>query len=629
MLNLWRLVKLILQGSKKQVLMDVTKYFVDTTGASYEDLLGKLVELKDGSLGNDSYDDWLVHESVALLGKNGVSLSECFENKDIMQGAVAGNKSRNEGEFYTPEAWCHEGREYLKEMLGEQWGKVNVWDASCGTGNLMKTADYPQDKMFMSSLLQEDIDIVHTLYPNATCFQLDFLQGIDYDRTNDYFVRKLPKRLQEIIKNNEPLVFFMNPPYKVGVAQRTEVGVYMSGRNMTKCALDIFNQFLYRIIMLKRVFGLTNLYLGIFGPVTVFHSKMLEDLFDDIKQEFVFNNGMFFDAGYFSSTSESVGWAIGYTTWRTKKSGEDDKLVVLESKFIDENGKMQCGGKRPFRAAEYELSTWIEPKDVTVYTVKPSVTTFDAFTGDALKTGVNALGQIMSSSYVIRGTRRCMLSSLPCVCGVDVTSENFWRVVASYTARRVYLKDEDAGTNSQYYSKPEIEIDGYREWVMSGLVLCIFDWQSYTGAYRGYQYGRKVYDVNNFLFPLSREVVESSIQSGVITDENIISDFRKFEGNNKFVTDLLPSALKMAVPEAVELYNFGINVLLDSLKGSVRKDAGYPLYTVSWDACLIQLRKAGIWTDANESELTRLLSNLKTRLLDGLYKYGFVMTLED
>jgi hypothetical protein len=41
-------------------------------------------------------------------------VTDCVENKDTLQTILAAGKSRKEGEFYTPEIWCVDGREYLK-----------------------------------------------------------------------------------------------------------------------------------------------------------------------------------------------------------------------------------------------------------------------------------------------------------------------------------------------------------------------------------------------------------------------------------------------------------------------------------------------------------------------------------
>lgn len=614
--------RMILKGHKKRLVTEVVRYYVETTGSTYDDFILTLTQTKNKSEENYTYPEWLAVRSYGMLKAQGIDAHVLVSNKDIVNASVNADSSRKEGEFYTPEVWCVEGRSYLKDLLGDLWGQAYVWDASCGSGNLMRSENYPADKLFMSSLLPEDIDIVKADNPDATVFQLDFLNGIDLDDNNKLFSQNLPPNLLKVLENDEPLVFYMNPPYKVMEASSSDVGLYMSSQGMSKSALDIFHQFMYRIVMLKRFYGLTNVYLGIFGPITMFHSDMIKPLYDEFKSEFKFQGGMCFDAGDFANTSESVGWVVGYTTWACKKEGEEDKSIVLTAKALDENDTIKEFGSKLITAVEENIHEWVKAQDIVRYDeYLPIVTNYNRFSDRFAKTPSNYLGGIMSSNYVIRATRRCSITTLPNPDLVPITQENFWRAVASFTARRCYMLKVNSFNNSQYMSKPDMSVEGYDQWLLDSLVVFLFDNASHQSAYRGIDLGHEVRDFANRLFPIPKDIVKS-----VVTDENILKDMEENDSENEFLLSILNEAYGKFSPEAKELYEHCLSLILETLTATNRRDFDYANWSVAWDAGFLQLRDIkGLISDEKQEKYRYLLSRLKHKLSDGVYKYGFIM----
>lgn len=613
---------MILKGKKKKVLTEIVRYYVESTGNAYEDFISTLQAGKDVVI--KDYATWLALKGFEILEDNGVTVDDCIENKDVIHASVKADKSRQEGEFYTPEIWCKEGRDYLKEILGDLWGKAYVWDASTGSGNLMRTSNYPQDKLFLSTLLDEDVPIVQSAYPDATVFQCDFLNDIDLDENNLFFSDKLPKKLVEVLKNNEPLIFYMNPPYKVMEATKTDVGTYMKDRGMGKCALDIFHQFMYRMVMLKRFYNHTNMHAGIFGPVTMYHSEMVEPLYNDFRSEFDFTGGMCFTASDFSNTSESVDWIVSYTCWSSHDRGiMNPKPMKLEAKAIDRsNGEevIKTIGSRTIQNVEDNIHYWVKADDIFTYEYMPEVTSLTGITGKLAKYPTNALACIMSSNYVIRATRRACVTSLPNTDNVPVTEDNFWRAVASYGARRCYATNQNPFNNCQYLSSPDTTKEGYEQWLIDCLTIFLFDYSALLGSYRGLELDGEVFNINNKLFPLSVEEVMS-----ITTDEAILEDAREFECDNSFILNILEDVKGKFSPKAKALYDFGIGMIKESLRGTYRKDEGYVNWTQSWDSGLAQIRDIkALFTDEVESKYTELLNAVRTDLLYGVYKYGIM-----
>lgn len=634
---------MILKGTKKRVLKDVIKYYVETTNNVYEDFISKISAPNALASENElPYDVWLAQKCFDILKKNSISLADCIENKDVIHSAIKEDKSRMEGEFYTPEVWCKEGRKYLKEMLGDLWGKAYIWDASCGTGNLLKSADYPQDKIFMSTLLEEDVPMVQSLLPGATVFQCDFLQGIDVKGsilTDMAFSDKLPAKLREVLENNEPIVFYMNPPYKVMKTENNELGVFMGTKtvadymnpgekgatSLKKCALDIFHQFMFRMFLLKRDYNLTNMYMGIFGPITMFHSEMLEPLFRLYKNDFVFNGGMCFTAGDFSNTSESVGWVIGYTTWRTKNDPtEEDKPIVLTAKVADADGNVSVIGDRLITNIEECLHDWCKKDSIPVNSSSkpaPICTSIFNFAESNAFDYDEAIGYMMSSNYVIRATRRACITSIPNTDSIPIIPENFWKCVGSYAARRCYATKVDPFNNCQYYNQPNVNVEGYNEWLIDAVVLLLFDYNSMQCAYRNMTVNGILLNKANKLFPIKKEMLAE-----VIHDERILEDMNTHPAENQMICDILEQIVPKFSPEAKALYDWAITYLVNSLAGNKRKEFNYDCCLQAWDAGLAQLRICkGYFTEEDENQYSYLLSKLKDKLFNGIYKYGFMV----
>lgn len=615
---------MILHGNKKKILKEVIRYYVETTDKKYDEFILEVSNTKGKQEAELSYSEWLAMKSYEVLKRYEITMSDCIENKDIINASINEESSRAEGEFYTPEVWCADGRSYLKEMLGDQWGKAYVWDASCGSGNLMRTEGYPTDKLFMSSLLPEDIEIIKATpeFEGVEAFQGNFVNGIDWDDRNMHFSETLPPRLRQVLENDEPIVFYMNPPYKVMEANSSDVGAYMASNGMAKCALDIFHQFMYRMVMIKRTYNLTNCYMGIFGPVTMFHSKMIEPMYNEFKEEFKFHSGMCFDAGDFSNTSESVGWIVGYTAWRSKQAGEEDKSIMLEAKTIGEDGMPKSIGSRLITSIDINLHNWVEPKDVVRYDGQlPMVTTFNNFYDQLHKTSDTAFGYMMSSNYVIRATRRACVTSLPTPDTIPVTPENFWRCVASFAARRCYASKQNPYNNCQYYSMPDTSVEGYDQWLADALVIFLFDSNSHPSAYRGIEQVGQTWDIANGLFPISQDIVRS-----VVTDPVILADMDANPVKNQELLKLLEGVQDKMSPDALELYQYSLQLILESLHGTRREEVGYADWTNAWDAGLLQIRHVkGLLTTEQKERYNYLLSKLKNHLYDGIYKYGFLM----
>lgn len=140
-------------------------------------------------------------------------LKEIDDFSIIADRLIEDTNRRFKGEFYTPPTWVNEAHKMVSKAFGDDWkDKYTVWDCSCGTGNL--TRDYEFKKLYCSTLNESDFDISKIYNKNATKFQYDFLND-DSSLNKDSLESnvKLPSSLLKSLKEDEPILFLINPPY--------------------------------------------------------------------------------------------------------------------------------------------------------------------------------------------------------------------------------------------------------------------------------------------------------------------------------------------------------------------------------------------------------------------------------
>lgn len=633
----------ILKGKQKEQTQEVVRFYTRETGEGYDKLLNDMLvfsNLPEQEMYSKPYEEWLAYKSLKLLDSLGVSIEDCVENKDVLRASllVTAQESREEGEFYTPEQWAKYCRDMLKEFLIKEdlWGKAVIWDASCGTGNLLRTLDdYPPELIFQSTLNKDDVEVVQKVWEEKggvveNIFELDFLNKLDYDIYNTEFLDQLPQKIQDTIKNNEPLVFFMNPPYKIGEAHKTDVGATMATKGMSKSALDIYHHFIYRIMLIKEVFSNNNIYINLIGPTTLFSSDTLKELYSELKVDHIFEDGIAFDIGEFSNVRGGTGWMVSFTMWRPKREEDEYAKEVELDTMIVIDGEITKGGKRVYRVVDNSLHYWLDSPDFAKHpqTLLPVATTFQTFSGVG-KAWNGVLGYIMTSPHAIRGTRRTAITTLPNGDNMPIVEENFFRAVASFSARRCYASKQNSYDNSQYWAAPDMEVEGYNQWLIDSIPLVLFDNAACQTSYRPLTYTSKDgltfnENIGNKLFPLSHDEVRA-----VATDEVLLKDLEENPTDNSFILSVIEQYRPYFSAEAEALYSYGCELLKYSLSGTIRKDNNYECWSNAWDAGLNQLRNAPKKDDVqhpiiDDSIYLKLVADLKLKLRYGVYKYKFL-----
>ena len=513
---------------------------------------------------------------------------------------------------------------------------VDVFSGNCGSGNLLRESRADMSHVYMSSLQEDDITLVKNTpeFEGVNAFQCDFLQGIDYDEYNTEFLDKLPPRLKEIIVNDEPLLIICNPPYKTGLAKATDVGRYMCDIGMGRPAYDIFYQFCWRVMRFVEMFNLSNCYYAFFGPLTFFTGAGANILLTEFEHCFEFLDGMCISAQEFSDTSESILWGIGGTVWKSRdgyQKEQSHKDILLEKKYLLPDGGVGCEGRVLYAPPREKLSDWVAPKDITFFNNAPLMTSHLTFKGSEVfdkvapksgKLADNALGTLMIGNTLTRSSDQSAILSMPSTIQyVNITEENFWRCVASYTFRRTY----DAGwaVAKKEISAPDTTVEGYDVWLKNALVMFLFEYKSMMSSLRGVSWGGyDNYVIRNKLFYLSEEEIRANCH-----DEVILHDLDEHPLQNQFMLKMIAESEPYWSPEIRALYDWCKNYTLFTL--DKRKEVNYKGSLDCADAGFQQLRTGGLWNDQLSEELTKIIVQARDYMRKDLDKFGFVSETED
>lgn len=509
-----------------------------------------------------------------------------------------------------------------------------LFSGNCGSGNLMRTSGHEGSKLFLSTLRKEDAEMVQGTFPDATVFPLDFLNKIDYDDANLEFFDQLPERLKEIFRNDEPLIFYMNPPYKSGSARGTEVGRYMCDIGLGKPACDIYYQFMWRVMSLVDRFNLSNCWFNCFGPLTFFTGSNAGLLLDEFEHVFEFVDGMCLSAQEFNDTSESIKWGIGCTLWKSRGGYQKDKLhhdILLDRKMKSPTGEIISTGKVLYAQPGEKLSNWVQPKDVIRYVPAPMMTSHVNFKGgeedptgkfapNSGKIAENALGTLMVGNTLTRSSDQSAILSMPTTIQyTSITQENFWRCVSSFVFRRIIEADWDIAKKE--ISAPKEDADGYSLWLLNALPMFLFEWKSLMSSIRDVNWNGTSYDVTNKLFYLSQDEVRE-----VCTDQRILDDMASHPAENDFILKQIEYARPYWVEDTAQLFEFCRNYTLFSY--NLREKAGYTAGTDAWDAGFQQIRSS-VWDDDLEKELLERVARARDYLRKDIMKFGFVAGVEE
>lgn len=636
-----------------QIAQEAVSYYTEITGNRWDSFFELVDEAIAGDIESQEGDLWLVHALANTVIDAGISLEELKSKKDIIKSVFDNDGRKLAGEFFTPVIWAEELHRYMDRLIPGWRGSYNVWDASAGTGNLVRTAGVDPSHLYVSTLQDDDIVVLRGLdaIGGSEIFQFDFLSTVD-DDWNNSFLDLLPDRLRQVILEDKPLIFLMNPPYKSGQAGNTGVGRYMTGnvglyRNVdfTRPAYDLFYQFCFQMMNIVARFNLKNCYCCLFGPLTLFTGSSAGVLLAEFERTFEFMDGMCISAQEFGGTSESIVWGVGASIWKSRggyhsEDGNFHKNILLDKKYLLPDGGIGCLGKIMYEQPKQKLSLWVAPTDTCEYVDYPVMTSHLTFKGGEVYENIaykrakerkDMWGTLMSQDTMTRSSDRSAVLSVPSSLQyMPIVKENFWRAVASFGFRRCY--EADWSVAKKDISSPNTGVEGYTEWLRNALVIFLFEYKSMMSSLRGvvWESQRGLPDElredccirNNFFFISPEEVREYCTDPVILKD---MEEHSQTEGQ-RFMLQALEESKPYWLPEVKELFDWCKTYILATY--DARKGVGYKGSLQSWDAGFIQVRST-LWDAIKlEPEYQRILTQAKECICKEVQRFGFVTEVQ-
>lgn len=554
-------------------------------------------------------------------------------------------KRRFHGDFWTPTIWANRAIEMITADLGADWReKYVVWDCAAGTKNL--TRDYHFNKLYSSTLHQSEIDMSTSYNKGSTTFQYDFLNDdIDVSPDKDPRDLKMPKSLFEALKNNEPIVFYTNPPYgqpgthmgssKEGISN-TKIGTLMRDENLGLASAELYCQFIYRVQKLSRDFNLTKIFFFFFNKGFLV-SPAFEKFTDQLLDQFRFNDGFMLNAGEFQGTSSA--WGIIFSNFEIKTSSSsrqtEFRFSVEKSEPGSEKGIEKTTDHTLRKVASDEvISDWAQiqskktlelnngkyPRLMGPFsgiTGKPSTQKFpDGLIGSMCFDG-NAVQNSDNYVFVLSGVAQKGHNRI-----IPITAQNFERASVTFAVRKSILSEASWINDKDIFRRPSEEFQTSSEWlefVHDCVVFSLFHRSSYQTSLRQFEYKDAFYSVPNEWFFLPRKKIIALAER---YDLPVISADAR-DADERFVYKYL-SKIQLS-DEARDLLLAGEGLVEKTFAKRYMADKDHPeWHLMTWDAGFYQAYK--IYTlyktefkDAYEA-LDKVRTHLETKIRKQVYK---------
>jgi hypothetical protein len=541
------------------------------------------------------------------------------------------NQRRFEGEFYTPLRFGKKAIHYLTEVLGKNWyktGKYRIWDMAAGTGNLEYHLPAESYKyLYMSTLHASESDHLKKVFPNATCFQYDYLNDdVEYILAKDSLPFepnwKLPKKLRDELKDESiTWLVFINPPFataQVGGAKgeskkgvsKTKVEVIMGKENTGHVKRELFAQFMFRLVheLPKKT------YLGMFSKLKYLNapdSIAYRDNYFNYKYE----SGFLFKSTNFNGVRGK--YPIGFLIWNLNME-RDSKTVKID---IANEDAITIGVKHLALIRKNEvLNNWFErPSNSNDYILPPlsnGISVKENNTDTRHRARPDFLASICSKGNDFQNANYVVILSSPSVSAgaFTVNKENFEKSLTLHAVRKIpkptWLNDRNQFLIPQ--SEPT------QVFVNDCVIWSLFASSNETTSLRNVEYLSNTYQIRNNFFPFSITELKEWDLKDTDFKQQLSIDENRFVANWIKKNELSKEA-RIVLEKGKEVYKFFYSHLNEMVTHNWKID--------TWDVGWYQIRRC---LDEHNlgmevlRELKKASNELANKILPQIEEFGFL-----
>ena len=518
-----------------------------------------------------------------MASKNKKTNIQSPENYDRF---IDDKERRSKGQFYTPKLFADYAHKMISEVLGNNWkDEYVVWDNCCGTKNL--TRDYKFKELYCSTLEKAELDISAQFNPEAESFVFDFLNEPIAGRESltGVYDDKLPKGLKDALLENKPIVFLLNPPYSCNGNMfgegkgNNQTSVYsIMTKNKINGRNELHNQFLYRIILLKQHFNLTNCHIALFCKPSFLTKPSYNKFREEFLKNFKYDIGILFNAGNFAQVSAK--WGISFNIWSSGEQQDKNNFVHTLVKVDD--GEIKKAGEKILYNLDNKkgLMEWVyngkqEKRTILFPSFKSRpIDLFEGKTGkitsDTISVIYDSMNGVGSSNifYVGNGGGR-----------FPITKSNFEKAVQAY-----FIKT--ARPSGWEYDKDELSSPSMQNNIFTNdcIVYTLFGCANIS--LRNVNYHDKLWDIKNEFFWMSK----SEIESLALKYDNDYCYKDAHSSSERFVYEKLQTITLS--PEANAVLDKANDIVRKTFKYRKQFDKEHPEYQImNFDCGWYQIKK--------------------------------------
>lgn len=429
----------------------------------------------------------------------------------------------------------------------------------------------------------------------------------------------------------------MNPPYgtsstftaekqKVdGLAETSVVG-RMREDKMDLACRNLFAQFIYRIMMIKEKYNLTNCHIALFCKPSFINSPTYKNFRNKFFKEFKFKEGIFFKASEFADVSSK--WGITFNIWSCGET--DNQSELLHTAVYNTDGEIVANGQKTIYNSDNSVNTseWIREIEISKNKVdmpvmKSGINLFEnkknksigQLTEDAIGCYYHIASDVYhSATYVALFTGNCSHPSGKW----SITKSNFDRIMPTFAARKIVTETWE--NSADVFLAPNTEHENYQEFVNDSIVYSLFSAFSQQSSLRQVEYKGKLWDIKNEFFWMSREEMMSlANESGnddCYQDAHVSSD--------RYVYNLLQGITLS--DEAQAVLGKACEIVRKTFKYRKLFNEEHENYQINnWDCGWYQIKAlAKEYAKDDLEEFKALYKKLADKMLPMVYEVGFL-----
>lgn len=603
-----------IEEKKSSKINETTVYFRLNDGNGIE----KTLPMKDYNYFWEVYEK-INNKQIPLIRQKADRISEDY-------------KRRFTGEFYTPVDFATKGLQYLEKVIGKNWwqkGEYRFWDMAAGTGNL--EFNLPSSALkycYISTLLEDDANYCKKIFPDATCFQYDYLNDdIDFlDNSLKFSKKKMPENLVKDLQNPKiKWIIFINPPFATSNTREKKVGKktkenisktyireLMTRDDLGEASRELFTQFLYRI---NKEFNNKTAYLCLFSTLKYINSNNDQKIRDKIFK-YEFKKGFIFPSKCFDGIDGD--FPIGFLIWNLSKQIKlEDQKIFLDvfNKRIEKYGIKEI---KSISRVNF-LNKWVKRyKNTHIMPaissdIKISERTKDVRdrVADGFLCSLMSLGNDMQQQ-----SRTAILSAPQASAGsYSVVPDNFETSMVIHSVRTL---PQAMWTNNrdQFYAPTKILS---QEFINDCVVWSAFADSNNTVSLKNVIYKGNIYQIPNNLYPF----LLKEIKNWEISLKDIFLQIST-ANEDRFLAKWLQN--NQLSQEAKSLLAAG-KILYKYFYKEVSNTRWMDFKIQTWDIGLWQIKQALKQENMGNKEIENLKiehKKLGQKLLPQIYDYGFI-----